>query len=268
MKTIISLTSIPSRFKHVETTLRSLLIQEKKADKIILYIPRYYKRFKKRVIQAPKVPKGVEVRFSDIDYGPSTKILPAVKDYYNKDVRIVFCDDDRIYQPDMVSTLIKVSKDIPGHVIAFEGRDIKDLSKFNWQGKNLPRASVINKNFKYRLKRVMSLGAWKPRKNNSSGYADTLAGFGGVLIYPKFFTKNVFDIPAECWMVDDIWLSGNLELNKKKIWVANINKNSSKASKNQNKDALGAETEHDKSRKNVNNKAVEYFRSMYGIWKD
>ena len=82
------------------------------------------------------------------------------------------------------------------------------------------------------------------------------------------FTKNVFDIPAECWMVDDIWLSGNLELNKKKIWIANINKNSSKASKNQNKDALGAETEHDKSRKNVNNKAVEYFRSMYGIWKD
>ena len=42
-----------------------------------------YKRFKKRVIRAPKVPKGVEVRFSDIDYGPSTKILPAVKDFFN-----------------------------------------------------------------------------------------------------------------------------------------------------------------------------------------
>ena len=89
MKTIISLTSIPSRFEHVETTLLSLLKQDKKADKIILYIPRYYKRFKKKVIRAPKVPKGVEVRFSDIDYGPSTKILPAVKDFFNDDVRII-----------------------------------------------------------------------------------------------------------------------------------------------------------------------------------
>ena len=69
-------------------------------------------------------------------------------------------------------------------------------------------------------------------------------------------------------MNDDIWLSGNLELNQKKIWIANQNKNSSKASKNQNKDALGAETEHDKSRINVNNTAIQYFRDKYGIWKD
>ena len=268
MKTIISLTSIPSRFEHVETTLLSLLKQDKKADKIILYIPRYYKRFKKKVVRAPKVPKGVEVRFSDIDYGPSTKILPAVKDFFNDDVRIVFCDDDRIYQPNMISSLIEVSKDIPGRVIAFEGRDIKDLSMYNWQGKTFPRANVINKNFKYRLKRVLSFGSWKPRKNHSSGYADTFAGVGGVLISPKFFTKSVFDIPTECWMNDDIWLSGNLELNQKKIWIANQNKNSSKASKNQNKDALGAETEHDKSRINVNNTAIQYFRDKYGIWKD
>ena len=69
-------------------------------------------------------------------------------------------------------------------------------------------------------------------------------------------------------MNDDIWLSGNLELNKKKIWVANQNKSSSKASKNQNKDALGSETEPDKSRININNMAINYLREKYGIWKD
>ena len=194
MKTIISLTSIPSRFEHVETTLLSLLKQDKKADKIILYIPRYYKRFKKKVISAPKVPKGVEVRFSDVDYGPSTKILPAIKDFFNDDVRIVFCDDDRIYQPNMISNLIEVSKDVPGRVIAFEGRDIKDLSMYNWQGKTFPRANVINKNFKYRLKRLCSaLGS-----QEKIIHRDMLipCWFGGFL-FIRILYQKVFYIPTD-----------------------------------------------------------------------
>ena len=48
-------------------------------------------------------------------------------------------------------------------------------------------------------------------------------------------------------------------------WKDWLNEN---ISKNQNKDALGAETEHDKSRINVNNTAIQYFRDKYGIWKD
>ena len=265
MKTIISLTSIPSRFKHLDKTLQSLLTQDIKIDKIILYVPKYYKRFDIKLHKLPSVPTGVTAKFSDIDYGPATKILPAIKEFFNQDVRIIFCDDDRIYSNSFVSTLISASKSRPNDVIALEGRDIKDISKFYWQGKDYPRSTIVNKNFLYRFKRALSLGIWKPRKNSKSGYADTFAGFGGVLVYPKFFNKNFFRIPEECWMNDDIWISGQLEINGIKIWVTEA-KLASGASPNQAKNALGAETENDKTRVNVNNTAIKYFREINGIW--
>ena len=265
MKTIISLTSIPSRFKYIGKTLDSLLAQDMKVDKIILYVPKYYKRFNKKLNKLPPVPKGIVAKFSDTDYGPATKILPAVKDFLNEDVRIIFCDDDRIYPKNLVSTLISASKKRPNDVIALEGRDIKDLSKFNWEGKNYPRATVVQKNYMYRIKRALSLGLWKPRKNMKSGYADTFGGFGGVLVYPKFFNKNCFQIPKECWMNDDIWISGQFEINKVKIWITQA-KEVSEASRNQGRNALGDETHHDKARANVNNVAIKYLRETNGIW--
>ena len=118
----------------------------------------------------------------------------------------------------MVSRLIKESITKPDYVIAEEGRDINDISDFNWRGSDMPRAHIINKNFLYRSYRLLSLGLWKPRKNASSGYVDTLAGFGGAMVMPNYFSDQVFDVPEVAWMVDDIWISGQLTLNKKKIW--------------------------------------------------
>ena len=267
MKTIISLTSIPSRFKYISTTLDSLLAQDTKVDKIILYVPKYYQRFNKKLDKLPSVPDGIIAKFSDTDYGPATKILPAIKDFFEEDVRIIFCDDDRIYPENLVSTLISASKKRPNDVIAIEGRDIKDLSKFNWQGKDHPRATVVQKNYVYRIKRALSLGTWKPRKNIKSGYADTFAGFGGVLVYPKFFNNNFFHIPKECWMNDDIWISGQFEINEVKIWVTEA-KEISGASRNQGRNALGNETQQDRARANVNNIAIKYLRETNGIWKN
>ena len=130
MKTIISLTSIPSRFKYISTTLDSLLAQDTQVDKIILYVPKYYQRFNKKLDKLPTVPDGIIAKFSDTDYGPATKILPAIKDFFEEDVRIIFCDDDRIYPKNLVSTLISASKKRPNDVIAIEGNDkkFKDLS--------------------------------------------------------------------------------------------------------------------------------------------
>ena len=267
MKTIVSLTSIPSRFKYLDKTLKSLLAQDVVVDKILLYLPKYYKRFNERLDKLPSVPDGVIVRFSDIDYGPATKILPAVRDFLDEDVRIIFCDDDRIYPKNLISTLISSSKSHPNDVIALEGRDIKDLSKFNWQGKDYPRASIVQKNLTYRIKRALSIGAWKPRKNANSGYADTFGGFGGVLVYPKFFNKNFFDIPDECWMNDDIWISGQLAISGIKIWITKI-KDASSTSQNRGINALGNESQYDKTRVNVNNIAIKYLRETNGIWKD
>ena len=100
-----------------------------------------------------------------------------------------------------------------------------------------------------------------------SGYVDTFAGFGGVLVYPKFFNNKFFHIPKECWMNDDIWISGQFEINEIKIWVTEA-KEVSGASRNQGKNALGNETHQDRARANVNNVAIKYLRETNGIWKN
>ena len=267
METIISLTSIPSRFKYLSDTLFSLLKQTYKVDKINIYLPKYYKRFDYHLKKLPKVPAGIRIKITEEDFGPATKLLPALKDYWDKEVRIIFCDDDRIYDKNMVSRLVEESIRKPNYVIAEEGRDIRDISKFDWYGKDTPRATLINKNFLYRASRVISLGLWKPRKNATSGYVDTLAGFGGVMVFPQYFNKQVFDIPDVVWMVDDIWLSGQLTLNGKKIWLTK-NSYRSKASYGHKFDALGDEKDENKIRRNANNAAVQYFRKIHNIWKD
>ena len=267
METIISLTSIPSRFKYLGETLSSLLHQSHPADQINVYLPKYYLRFDYNLQKIPDVPSGVNVKVVNKDYGPATKLLPALKENWNKKNRIIFCDDDRVYDKNMVSRLIKESKVKPDYVIAEEGRDINDISDFNWRGSDMPRAHIINKNFLYRSYRLLSLGLWKPRKNASSGYVDTLAGFGGVLISPNYFTNEIFDVPEVAWMVDDIWISGQLTLNKKKIWVTKSSYRS-RTSKGYKLDALGDQKDESKIRKNANNAAIEYFRNTHKIWCD
>ena len=61
--------------------------------------------------------------FSDIDYGPATKILPAIKDFSDQAVRIIFCDN-RNSPNNFVFILISASKSHPNEVIALEGREI------------------------------------------------------------------------------------------------------------------------------------------------
>ena len=267
METIISLTSVPSRFDYLEETLLSLLKQSYPVDKINVYLPKYYKRFDYHLKKIPTVPKGVNVKITKKDFGPATKLLPALKENWNKKTRIIFCDDDRVYDESMVSRLITESIVKPDCIIAEEGRDIKDISDFNWQGSDLPRATLINKNFLYRWYRLLSLGGWKPRKNASSGYVDTLAGFGGVMVLPHYFTNQIFDVPEVAWMVDDIWISGQLALNKKKIWVTNSSVKS-KTSRGSKLDALGDVQDENSARRNANNAAIKYFRDTHKIWND
>ena len=110
MRAIISLTSIPPRFPHLSETLNSLLNQNADIDAIILYIPREYKRFEYDVNNLPQVPSGVQIRITEQDFGPATKILPAAREYAEEDVAIIFCDDDKIYDPNWAGRLINAAQ--------------------------------------------------------------------------------------------------------------------------------------------------------------
>ena len=102
--TIVSLSSIPSRFDRLGPVLRALLDQTAEIDRIVLWVPQEYRRGLE-VHALPKVPAGVEVLRCDKDYGPATKVIPALGLADDPDTRILYCDDDQIYAPTWAETL-------------------------------------------------------------------------------------------------------------------------------------------------------------------
>jgi hypothetical protein len=268
-KTIITLTAIPPRFPYLAETLGSLLSQRADITAVEVWLPRKYRRFDFDPATAlPKVPEGVTINITAEDMGPATKILPSVKRHRGQDVNLIFCDDDKVYDPGWAGRLLAESAAHPGYCIVEEGGDISHNSTHDWHGPELPRANRPHKDWKYRLRRALSLGRWKPRKNQSSGYVDILEGWGGVLVRPEFFADGAFDIAPKLWMVDDIWLSGQLALNNVPIWLTVDEDIRTKGSSNEVRHAaLRFQTVEGKGRKALNQAGIDYFRDTHGIWK-
>jgi hypothetical protein len=264
---IISLTSIPPRFPYLRETLASLLNQQADVAAVNIYIPRRYRRFEFSDTDVPSFLPGVNVRLCDTDYGPATKVLPAALEYRGQDVRILFCDDDKVYDPQWAQRFVDCSDRHPDCCIVEEGGDVYNYSDHNHSGTMQPRSSRRQKGIDYRLKRLLSLGTWKPRKNVGSGYVDMLEGWGGVLVRPGFFTDAAFDIPDILWMVDDIWLSGQLAVNQVPIWLNGEDKIRTKGNSNEVKEAALRKLVHEGyGRTEANQACVDYFRQTHGIW--
>ena len=96
---VISLSSVPPRFDKTWQTLECLLAQTAPVDAVNLYIPKTYRRFPDWDGTPPAVPDGVQICRVDEDWGPSTKVLAAAREFRGQDVDILFCDDDRRYGP-------------------------------------------------------------------------------------------------------------------------------------------------------------------------
>lgn len=266
-RTIITLTAIPPRFAYLGETLASLLAQEAPIDGVELWLPRRYRRFEFDPDRPPQVPEGVTIRLVDEDMGPATKILPAVRAYRGQDVNLIFCDDDKVYDRRWAGRLLAASRTHPGSAIVEEGGDIRHNSSHDWAGPDLPRAGRIRKDWRYRLRRALSLGRWKPRKNQTSGYVDILEGWGGVLVRPEFFTEAAFDIPDALWMIDDIWLSGQLAANGVKVWLTVDEQVRTRGNSNEvGAAALRKQIVEGQGRRDLNQAGIDLLRSRYGIW--
>ena len=264
---VLSLTAIPPRFPFLSQTLQSLLDQKADVAAVNLYLPRRYRRFEWDPSQLPAVPAGVNIRLVDEDLGPATKVLPAVREYRGQDVAILFGDDDKVYDRDWAQRFMDASRQHPGCCIVEEGGDVCDYSNHDFRGSRQPRSGRRPKDLGYRLKRLASLGLWKPRKNVGSGYVDMLEGWGGVLVRPEFFTDAAFDIPEILWMVDDIWLSGQLALNEVPIWLNAEDSRRTKGNSNEVKEASLRKLVHEgHGRTEANQACVDYFRNAYRIW--
>ena len=52
----------------------------------------------------------MDIRITEQDLGPATKVLPAVEEYAQEDVAVIFCDDDKIYDPNWAARLINAAQ--------------------------------------------------------------------------------------------------------------------------------------------------------------
>lgn len=269
---VISLSSVPPRFGRVGATLECLTRQG--ADKVLLYIPRAYRRFPDWDGSLPKVPEGVEIRRVDHDWGPATKVLGAAREFRGQDADILFCDDDQRYAPGWAQRFLALKAAHPDAVICILGFHAYHTAEGSTVRALQPRA--------VRRWRITDIGFqaryfWQditkgrglispPRKVfKRSGYVDCFEGRGGVLVRPEHFDDDAFDIPQVAWAVDDVWLSACVARQGVPIWLqANIPDPTDTEA--QVFDPLCQAVVDGADRITANRRAVEHVQAAFGLW--
>jgi len=260
-KTIITLTTIPPRFSAILPTLYSLCDQNADISRILLTIPRAYRKRAFQPATLPPLPDRVEIFDFDEDFGPATKVLPAVLRFKGEDVRIIYCDDDRVYHSDWASRLMGLSDEMPDTCIVDAGDPVSAIdARAAWD-------SPLN----HRLN-DLSLGlSGKPHRRRirrmipACGAVDIAKGYGGVLIRSEFLHPDVFEIPDAYWAVDDIWLSGHLALSGTRIHKSGPVPRSMPTKSAKRFALLDFEMEGH-GRDKLNLACVDHFRRTHGIW--
>lgn len=188
---VVTLTSIPSRLDVLPFTIRSVLAQSKKPEKIILWL---HHDLKSQVPQRLAELQGevFEIRYADLTCS-HRKLIYSLAEFPNK--VLVTCDDDLIYEQDWLERLYNDHLKYPQDVIAHECRRIQCDS----DGAVLPYKS------------------WKT-VTESGVQEDCLLpiGYGGVLYPPKCLlpeTTNVELFLALTPRADDLWFKAMSYLN-------------------------------------------------------
>ena len=123
-----STSTIPQRVKSLDKSIKSLLNQSKKPDKIFINIPFKYRRFNE-TIKDDEIPKFdssvVEITRCE-DYGPATKLLGSL-DKLEKNSLVILFDDDHVYENYMVEKFSYFYSKAPDNAYSFY---VHPLGKF------------------------------------------------------------------------------------------------------------------------------------------
>lgn len=190
---IVSLTSYPARINSVHTTIKSLLNQTYDNIYIILWLSAQQldsiKSLPKKLLDLQE--KGLEIRIVSDDLRSHKKYFYAFQRF--PEHRIITVDDDVIYHPHLVSTLVEFNTKFPNCVIC------------------------------NRCAKIIRGGYSLWRKNDRQGIPqrDILpTGIGGILYPPHSLDERVFSIEAiktTCLNADDLWLNFMCRLKRTQV---------------------------------------------------
>ena len=189
---IVSLTSYPKRYDNLETTLKSLLAQRTRADRVVLWIchadaaalPRSVRRLQER---------GLTIRFVDADIRSYKKLVPALAEY--EKCFIATADDDIVYPSDWLTQLVNGIDLNRREVVGLRGRWIEVLDR----GEFGP----------YERWSLVEPGA-------EASERIVLTGVGGILYPPECFPPDVRNSERFlrlCPTADDLWFYFHLRRN-------------------------------------------------------
>ena len=190
---IVSLTSFPARIDKVHLTINTLLKQNLKPDRVILWLSESQFTDKKLPETLTKLTDlGLEIRYSEEDIRSYKKLVPALKEF--PDDIIVTADDDMYYKEDWLEGLYNAYLINPKNIYTRRGC----------------RARVVND----------KIDIIKPRDYNfeynfPTDYNNLLMGGSGTLYPPHTLNDDIFNIELIKNLIpthDDIyfWVMGIL----------------------------------------------------------
>lgn len=183
---IVSLTSYPKRFDKIHLCIKSLMYQTVRPNKIILWLgsdsiniplPNELEKLKKY---------GLEIIYKNEDLKPHKKYYYAFQEF--PDSIVITVDDDVIYSPTMISSLLRTHYKYPNVICARRVHDIICTQN------SIAKYEFWNQGCQTKLRPCISLMA---------------VGVGGVLYPPNTVNKLVLNkkmIMEKCLNADDLWL--------------------------------------------------------------
>ena len=181
---IVSLTSFPGRINDVVFSIRSLLMQTMKPNRVILWLAS--SQFKYGEVELPKKlialkKYGLEIEWCD-DIKSYKKLIPTLNKY--PEAIVVTADDDILYEKDWLLVLYQCYE--KKHDVIWAHR----VTKFNIKDGDFYTS-------------VGGLNRWE-----NYSFLNKFTGCAGVLYPPHILDKDVFNIDllqSICKTNDDIW---------------------------------------------------------------
>ena len=132
---VVSFTTSPTRINKCGPMINSILNQTRKADLFLLNIPEEFARTGETYVVPKYIRKSLTVNRIAVDYGPATKIIPAVlylrehPDIYDPEhTRIIYLDDDIAYPKKMIEAYEKMIPPSDNNVWTSTGFDFVNMN--------------------------------------------------------------------------------------------------------------------------------------------